>query len=57
MTTRKIALGVALGILAALAVVFVIYQWSQPSDLECSLERANVLTGQMSQYEINDACR
>lgn len=46
---------IALGILIALAVVFTIWRLSQPSELECSIQRLDVIQGQ--RFAVEDACR
>ncbi|QSR27093.1 hypothetical protein CFH99_15815 [Nocardioides aromaticivorans] len=48
---------VAVGILAAAATIYVVYRWSQPSDLDCSLQRLEYANGERSLYDVDDACR
>lgn len=53
--TSKIAMGVALGVLLALAIVYLVVQQTTPQD--CPLQRTQVVTGEKSIYEIDEACR
>lgn len=48
---------VAVGILAAAATIYIVYRWSQPSDLDCSLQRLEYTSGERSLYEVDKACR
>lgn len=48
---------VAVGILAAVATIWVVYQASQPSDVDCAFQRLEVSTGERSVYQVDDACR
>lgn len=48
---------VAVGILAAVAVIAVVYKVSQPSDLDCAIQRAEHATGERAAYEVDDACK
>lgn len=48
---------VAVGILAALATVFVIVRISQPSEAECASQRVDYAVGDIELYEVDDACR
>lgn len=56
-STWKGARVIALGILIACAAVFVIYNLSQPSDLECATQQLEVATGDRSAYSVDDSCR
>lgn len=47
---------VAVGILAALATVFVIVRITQPSDVECASQRADYALDNIELYEVDDAC-
>lgn len=56
-STTKSARVIALGILAALAAAWFIYNLSQPSDLDCSIQRLEYSTGERAIYNVDDACR
>ena len=55
MTTTKLALGVTIGTLAAVLVLFGIVQLSQPQD--CSLQRLEVSNGERLENDLSDGCR
>ena len=56
-STSKSARPIALGILAACGAIWFIYNLSQPSDLDCSLQRLEYATGDRPIYEVDDSCR
>jgi hypothetical protein len=56
-STRRITIGVAGGVLAAAAVIFGVWQASQPSDFDCAVQHADVQLGNLQPYEVDDACR
>ncbi len=53
----RTAVAVMVGILAAAAVIFVVWQASQPSDFDCAIQRADYEFGNIESYEIDPACR
>lgn len=57
LTTRKIALGVAWGVLAAAAVMWLVWRGFQPSETECAIQRADYALGNIPAHEVDDACR
>ena len=48
---------VAVGILAAVATIWVVYQFSQPSELECSTQRLQYEMGGREADEVHDSCK
>lgn len=56
-STTRLAVAVLVGVLAAAAVIFVVWQTSQPSDFDCAMQRADYQLGKIEVYEIDDACR
>ena len=56
-TVRMIALGVAWGLLVVLAIVWFVYRMSQPSETDCIMQRLDYRQGELSAYEVDDACR
>lgn len=48
---------VAVGVLAAGAVAFTVWRLSQPTDVECAVQRVHYATGQSSYYEVEEPCR
>lgn len=48
---------IALGILIACAAVWFIYNLTQPTELDCSLQRLEYTTGDRPIYEVDDSCR
>ena len=45
------------GIIAALVVALGFYWLATPSDLDCSVQRLEVTTGERASWELHDACR
>lgn len=56
-STTRMTVSVMVGILAAAAVIFLVWQASQPSDFDCAAQRANYELGNIESFEIDRACR
>lgn len=48
---------VAVGILVAAGAIVFIYNLSQPSDFDCSIQRVEVATGDRAEWDLDDACK
>lgn len=56
LSTRRIAIGVAAGVLLAAGVIFGLWRASQPSEFDCSIQRSEYLLGDRAAYDVDDAC-
>lgn len=57
LTTRKVALGVALGIGAAMLGFVIVDNVTGPSDAECAIQQAQYQFGQRPAWKIHGDCR
>lgn len=55
MSVTKLALGVTIGILAAVLIVFVIVRLGEPQD--CGLQQLEVSNGDRLESDLDDGCR
>lgn len=53
----RLAIGVALGILVAAAVIWAIWSASQPSELDCLIQQTDYTMGEITLAEMDPACR
>lgn len=56
-STTRLAVAVLVGVLAAAAVIFVVWQANQPSDFDCAAQRADYQLGNIESYEMDSKCR
>ena len=57
LTTSRIAIAVAVGVLLAAGIIYVVWSANQPSDFDCAAQQADYQLGNIELYEIDDACR
>lgn len=56
-STWRLAAAVMVGVLAAAAVIFVVWQANQPSDFDCAAQRADYSLGNIDAWEVDQSCR
>lgn len=53
----RLTVAVLVGVLAAAAIIFAVWQANQPSDFDCAIQRGNYELGKLEAWEVDQTCR
>lgn len=56
-STWRLAAAVMVGVLAAAAVLVVVWQVSRPSEFDCAVQRTDAELGNIERWEVDQSCR